>query len=322
MNIKNKRSFYLWALGGLLSVSLVLNLSFSNKARRHKKTALQQTQALHLLQASSLEKAHALQKEWKPNNGLPANVQGFMLTDKSGTRLIAPSSDSHISGVLLRYNEWELHIQDYFRKILQPGSKVLCLGGHIGIHALAISRLVGEKGRVFVFEPNPKTLPFLRANIALNNNPSNLTLYPFAAFSENKNIDFLQSTRNTGASTALEKIPNSGAPRATVKALAIDSLKDIEGPIDLLQMDIEGCEDEAVKGMEKLITKSPNMVVIQEWTPWLIKDKKTYLQFWRNKGYDMARIDMSGLKPISDDELINMKGQCDLLIAKDLSPYL
>src|SRR2546429_1571047 len=58
-----------------------------------------------------------------------------------------------------------------------PGETWLDVGAHYGYTAMALSRLVGEKGRVYAFEPGPETAGCLAATRARNRLPQ-LTVLP------------------------------------------------------------------------------------------------------------------------------------------------
>ena len=45
------------------------------------------------------------------------------------------------------------------------GDTVFDIGAHLGFYTLLLSKLVGSKGKVFAFEPNPELLPSLRKTI-------------------------------------------------------------------------------------------------------------------------------------------------------------
>lgn len=221
------------------------------------------------------------------------------------------------------YGVWEAHLQNALKQLIKPGDKALVLGAHIGYHALLISKLVGSDGAVSIFEANPHTLKFLRANLAFND-IQNVTLFPKAAFAENTTLQFHAITSgNTGGSHI--KRPGSEKDNdpsiITVEAVSVDSIDSIKS-IDILQMDIEGAEAAAVFGAAKLIDNSPNLIVFQEWSPfWMKEDVAKYLEFWRSRGYKIAQITNSGLKELSDDELVNSE-QIDIIIAKNLDEII
>lgn len=56
------------------------------------------------------------------------------------------------------------------KRVLMAGDVALDVGAHIGVYTLLLARLVGERGRVYAFEPNPEVLIGLRRTLgALHN---------------------------------------------------------------------------------------------------------------------------------------------------------
>lgn len=51
------------------------------------------------------------------------------------------------------------------QKFVKTGDTVFDIGAHFGFYTLLLSKLVGEKGKVFAFEPNPELLPSLRKTL-------------------------------------------------------------------------------------------------------------------------------------------------------------
>lgn len=52
------------------------------------------------------------------------------------------------------------------RRFVTQDDVVFDIGAHLGFYTLLLSRLVGERGKVFAFEPNPELLPSLERTIA------------------------------------------------------------------------------------------------------------------------------------------------------------
>lgn len=249
---------------------------------------------------------------------------GFLIKDKNNLDILLMNGDDIINHHVLSDKQWEPHVQNVLSQILKPKDKVLVLGGHIGIHATLISKLIGKDGKVFIFEPNPKILKFLRTNLFLNN-AENVTLYPKAAFSSNTNVAFIaKALGNVGGAHIItsEEDKNENLEQLiTVEAVSIDSINEIR-TIDVLQMDIEGAEENAVYGAQKLIDRSPNLIVFQEWSPFWMKDIDTYLKFWRSRNYKIVQITLSGgLKELTD-EALKSSGQIDIVMTRNLEKLI
>ncbi len=244
--------------------------------------------------------------------------KAILVSDKNNFDILVIANDT-VSEYILSTQEWEPHLQNALRQLIKPQDKVLVLGAHIGYHTLLISRLVGDNGKVSIFEPNPDTLKILRANIALNS-IHNTTLYPKAAFSENTTLSFATTRKDSGQFHVQRPEDKQNSTLINVEAVKVDSLKEIDS-IDILQMDVEGVEDKAVYGATKLIDNSPNLIVFQEWSPFWMEDTDTYLKFWRSRGYKIAQITTTELKEMTDTELKGSE-QIDILLARDLEKII
>lgn len=242
---------------------------------------------------------------------------GVIVEDEDGVAVIINTKDDTVGREILTKKTWEPHLRNVLKQIAKPNYKVVVLGAHIGYHALLISKLIGGGGKIFIFEPNPVSLRFLKTNISFND-IKNAYVYPFAAFDRKASLDFKAIFNgNTGGS---HLVLEGGSPidGELIKVDAIDLDSILSEPIDLLQMDIEGAEEYAVQGMKNLIEKSPNLIVVQEYSPNWMKNQDEYLKFWRSKGYSIAKITDSGLYEMTDKELKSLTSQIDIVMSKNL----
>jgi FkbM family methyltransferase len=76
--------------------------------------------------------------------------------------------DSWIGRSLERYGEYCPGEARLFQAILRCGMTVVEVGANIGVHTVLLAKLVGERGRVLAFEPQPVVFQLLCANLALN----------------------------------------------------------------------------------------------------------------------------------------------------------
>ena len=77
-------------------------------------------------------------------------------------------NDRYIGRSVENYGEWSPAETALFARFCRPGDYVVDVGANIGTHTLAFARLVGERGRVFAFEPQRMVAQVLAANAALN----------------------------------------------------------------------------------------------------------------------------------------------------------
>ena len=60
---------------------------------------------------------------------------------------------------------WEPDLQYIFCNVIKKGNVVYDLGTNFGLHTMLFSRLVGESGRVFSFEPLVKNIKLIDTNL-------------------------------------------------------------------------------------------------------------------------------------------------------------
>lgn len=256
------------------------------------------------------------------------SLTGVLFKDKDGIEYFLDPRDSWITGGFIVSSEWEAHLRNILKQRIKPGNKVLCLGAHQGVHVVLISHLVGNAGAVYAFEPNPRILPFTKANIYFD--PfKNVKLFEKAAYSSNTSLSFISmdpynnsgSSHIIGANKSNDNIKMLG-DEITVEAVKIDDIPEIQS-VDFIQMDIEGAEPEAIKGAAKLINNSPNLTVFQEWSVSMMgkESAQQYLKFWRDLGFKFAEIRCENLTPKTDQELLEL-GHTDIIIAKNLDEII
>ena len=64
-----------------------------------------------------------------------------------------------------RYEEFKT---EALLKCIKPGDVVYDVGGHVGYYSVLSSVLAGPTGKVFVFEPRPMNVAFLKRHIKFN----------------------------------------------------------------------------------------------------------------------------------------------------------
>lgn len=169
---------------------------------------------------------------------------------------------------------------DFFFKYLKDfvlnGLTIFDIGSHIGYHLMAFSVLVGEKGDVIGFEPNPFSLSRINKNLSENKCFTNVTIQNYAVsdisgiceFIYHKNIEYGYSSgshinkANTPSDNQL--YDSLGFEKKNVNSITLDDfLNDSKFPLpDIIKLDIEGAEHLALKGMNNLLkTKKPIVLI-------------------------------------------------------------
>jgi FkbM family methyltransferase len=145
-----------------------------------------------------------------------------------------------------------------FKPWIPKGGTVIDVGACLGDHTVTYAEMVGARGRVIAFEPNPLAMECLRHNLAAY---ANVELEPLALADAEKTgriqIDAIQ-TDNLGASQFIEQ------KRGAIQAVALDSLERLRlTRLDFMKIDAEGCEPSILKGAAKTIARHHPGILIE-----------------------------------------------------------
>gem|GEM_PF-6605628 len=112
---------------------------------------------------------------------------------------------------------YELDKQNSLQKFVRPGMIAYDVGAQAGFYTLILSRLVGDKGRVFAFEPNARELTYLIRHVSLNR-LRNVEIVQAAVGEKSGMVPFTTDRGMTQNAIAEHRTG------VTVAALALDSL--------------------------------------------------------------------------------------------------
>ncbi len=141
---------------------------------------------------------------------------------------------------------------------------VFDIGANIGNHCISISH---NCETIYAFEPEHATNINLNKNIQLNN-INNIYTYETGLSDSEKTSDFyINISGNTGASTLHPDDKNTHYKKCQIKLTTGDKFvtENSVKKIDLIKIDIEGHEIQALEGMKESINLF-KPVILMEWT--------------------------------------------------------
>jgi FkbM family methyltransferase len=152
----------------------------------------------------------------------------------------------------------ERPLLDWFDLNVAPGETWLDIGAHYGYTALALSRSVGPRGRVFAFEPMPATFGYLATTGELNG-LSQLRAMPFGLGApETIEMRRLGTVRGMADST----VAGDGAFMVARLDWLWPRISERDQAIHGVKIDVEGMELEVIEGMADLLReRAPKLVV-------------------------------------------------------------
>jgi FkbM family methyltransferase len=158
---------------------------------------------------------------------------------------------------------------ELFKREVKRGDVVLDLGAHIGYYTLLAAKIVGEKGKVYAFEPDPGNYGLLKKNIEANGYKNVIAVQKAISNKTEKGRLFL---RGDGVSRRLYDANHKYSSIETETVKLDDYFKDYDGKINFIKMDIEGSEGNAVKGIIGLLKRNGALKMIMEFRPENIRE--------------------------------------------------
>jgi FkbM family methyltransferase len=183
-----------------------------------------------------------------------SNVNGMkIIVPKTFNKIlpVSPNSD---------YFEFESEVFLGLKLLVTPGSVVFDIGSAYGIMATLISKLAGKDGKVFSFEPNSSIIEKAK-ELAGANHLNNVTcVNKFVGERSIPSTDFYlipgyQTVASTKNPDILKFHPDAVPTRVPV--IAIDDFVKESGVVpNICNIDVEGAEYIAIKGMYQLLASS------------------------------------------------------------------
>ncbi|MEW6718190.1 MAG: FkbM family methyltransferase [Chloroflexota bacterium] len=166
------------------------------------------------------------------------------------TMIVTPPEQS--SNDLYRKGFFEEGVTSSLIEYLKPGMIFIDIGAHYGYFSILASRLVGDPGCVYAFEPVPKTFDILLQNVQ---HLANVYAIQKAVFSGRQSLvlrDYgeIYSGFNSFTVPRHPHVKNLQYHEVTVEAISIDGfIKEHDLHPDFIKIDAESAEMEILKGM-------------------------------------------------------------------------
>ena len=181
-----------------------------------------------------------------------------------GFEIYLNPNDMGISPSIAVLGWYELRTTELFVEILRRGSTVVDVGANVGFFTFLAAKIVGPKGRVVSFEPEPTSFSLLARSLS-RNKFSNVILIPKSLSDvEGERTLYLSATDHKGMHSI---VYDSGGPNISVPSVKLDTEAARLGldHIDLLKIDAEGAEPEILAGAVELLSERRVLNLIFEW---------------------------------------------------------
>jgi FkbM family methyltransferase len=212
---------------------------------------------------------------------------------------------------LREFDAWETR---FLKRYVKPGWVAIDAGANVGYYTLLLSRLVGSLGMVHAFEPDAHNWKRLSRTIDLNG-PQNVRAHKLALGDSCGEACIAITPPGSSSKTHLAVEKSEGGE--IVEQITLDafvSRHDLKR-LDVVKVDIEGCEERFVDGGSQTLRRFKPLLLIE-------LNPKTLLTFGatthslvsklENIGYRLFTLKWSGLASLKTmpegEEYINVVG--------------
>ncbi|MFV0416345.1 MAG: FkbM family methyltransferase [Chthoniobacterales bacterium] len=219
-------------------------------------------------------------------------------------------ADPVVSGALT-LRSYENEEIDFFVKCFEPEMTLVDVGANVGLYTgLALHK--PSKAKILCVEPDKSSFGYLKQTIQSNST---------AAQQDNIAIHNLAASDSKGELTLYKNSENKGDNRIYADPLCnehekiasdtLDNLCEQAGleHINYLKVDVQGAEFKVFSGARKILSQSPNCIVMTEFWPYGLRQcgstPQQYLHLLRDLGFTLYELSGKTLEEIKDfDDII------------------
>jgi FkbM family methyltransferase len=239
-------------------------------------------------------------------------------------RLTVDLQDRVLGRTLYLGGDHEPELRALMRHLSLEGGAGLDVGANIGLHTIAMSRLVGAAGRVFAFEPEPHNFRLLETNLRLNDT-RNVTARRCAIGDVDGMCRLARNPRNYAdcrVTSELAGWASHEVPMTTLDA-ALPELP--AGALRFVKLDVQGSECRVLRGMRRTLERHPDVMMVVEVFPAGLRgagaSPRELIEMLAALGFDGWEFTRHRLQPIAAPWTYDLMtgGTTDVIVSRNAS---
>ncbi len=178
-------------------------------------------------------------------------------------KMLVDGRDRGLAPHLLLDGYWEMACTRFVLGHLKVGQAAWDVGANVGYYAVLMADIVGPAGCVVALEPNPRLADLAERSLELNGFAARATLHRAAASDRAATLRFRGNVTDpkNGHVIAPDAPRDPVLAEFAVRGVPLDELGE---RADFLKMDVEGAEEAAWGGMQRLLDRSPGITILME----------------------------------------------------------
>jgi FkbM family methyltransferase len=160
---------------------------------------------------------------------------------------------------------FEYKTLDIVKKCVKEGMIVVDIGANIGLYSILLSRLVGETGKVYAFEPDNNTYDILIENLKMSK-CYNVEVHRIALSDKKSTVILTKPDDKHGdAFNYIKEVSITSSNNSLLTETLDDFFYERTiNQIDFIKIDVEGAELLILRGAQKTLFKSENISIVSE----------------------------------------------------------
>jgi FkbM family methyltransferase len=224
--------------------------------------------------------------------------------------IFASRDDFAAGDHVLHGNPYEPEIGAVLKRLVKPGMAVVDIGANIGRLTMLMASLVEPSGRVVAVEPNPENIIMLEASRRVNGFDQILIIQ--AAAGRRTGLLALNVAYSNGMTGELPTDSDAIFASRPVPCFALDAILPKDRPFNLVKIDTEGAELNALIGMAQTIARD-RPVIVSEFSPGMLPGISRcsgleYLRYVIAQGYRIGVIEPDGSESSFGDAVEGVMG--------------
>ena len=160
--------------------------------------------------------------------------------------------------------------------------------------AQTMAQLVGKKGKVFSFEPDPLNFQLLKKSVEINRF-DNVILVQKAVSNTTEKIKLFVGNNDRAINRIYDAKLGDANESIEVESITLDEyFQDNSESLNFIKIDSEGSEVKIVNGMQRLLSENRKLVMMTEFFPFLIQksgnDPNKHLKLLEKAGFHLYNI--------------------------------
>ena len=223
----------------------------------------------------------------------------------SGFSLFASIDDLAVGNHVVIGGSYDPRIAAVFTRRVKHGMAVVDIGANIGYLTMLLASLVTPSGLVVAVEPNPENVKLLEASRRVNGFGQVLVIQ--AAAGRYTTLLALNVSYSNGTTSELPSDSNAIFACCPVPCFALDLILPRDRHFDLVKIDTEGAELNALIGLLGTIERD-RPIIVSEFSPGILPgishcSGPEYLRFLIAKGYRIGVIEKDGSENGFEDDV-------------------